>query len=281
MTTTRERIRVDDLTPHLLLKNGNFLYKLPFRDGFAVLKVYYGSRGFFGRVLKSISNVVFQGQTSYMPRTRLKVERDCMRTWQKHGFRVFEVFDDVEVEAPGLRQDGYLLMEFMVRPKLNNYLADSSIPEDERFTTYRRWLQEWSRRHDVAIAERDPRLVHENGDGKHVYILEDGGFLWFDFEMIFRSPNRVADYVSHEIIQYVWNIHKNIPEEIRERLLDETVAGYPDRERLLRSYDYFFRNPRFFQRMGRAFDRRFYKRARKPTSKYNIARRLRERLERG
>ncbi len=41
----KEVIRFNDLSPYLLLKNGNYLYKIPFRDGFAVLKVYYEDSG--------------------------------------------------------------------------------------------------------------------------------------------------------------------------------------------------------------------------------------------
>jgi hypothetical protein len=74
-------------------------------------------------------------------------------------------------------------------PKLINWLNDQSKSAEDRFALYRQWVPEWSRRHDIAIRERDPRLVHENGDGKHVMILENGSFLWFDFEMTFPPPS--------------------------------------------------------------------------------------------
>ena len=91
MSGTKEVIRFDDLKPYLLLQNGNFLYKVPFRDGWAVLKVFYGSRGTWGRLQKSFSNVVLYGQTSYMPKTRCRIERECLDLWGRHGFRVFGV----------------------------------------------------------------------------------------------------------------------------------------------------------------------------------------------
>ena len=50
MQTSVEVLTFESLEPHLLLKNGNFLYKIPFQDSWAVLKVYYGSRGHVGRV---------------------------------------------------------------------------------------------------------------------------------------------------------------------------------------------------------------------------------------
>ncbi len=271
-----EVLRFDDLNPHLLLKNGNFLYKVPYKDGFAVVKVYYGSRGAVSRLWKSFENVVVAGQTSYMPKTRLRIERECIDLWRKHGFRVFDVYDNVKVEAPQAPAGGYMVLEFVERPKLGSYLADSSVPEDERFALYQRWLPEWSRRHDIALAEREPRLVHENGDGKHVMLMEDESFLWFDFEMVFRSRGRVEEYVAREIAQYMWQILRTIPPELHERFYDETITGYPVRDRLERTYDYYFNSPNLFHRFGRSLDRRF--RRRKNSSKYNVTSRLREKL---
>ena len=66
--TARERLRFDDLDSMLLLKNGNYLYKVPFRGGFAVLKVYQGSRTWWQYFSKSCGNVLVCNQTSFMPR---------------------------------------------------------------------------------------------------------------------------------------------------------------------------------------------------------------------
>jgi hypothetical protein len=263
----------------LLLKNGNYLYKVPFadaRNGFAVLKVYFGSRSAMAHVSKSLENAL-AGQTSYLPRTRRRVELECLALWRAHGFRVFDTYDDVEVLAPGCPPGGYTLFEYVEAPKLVDWMRDAEKSPSERFAVYGRFLQEWSRRHDLALAEREPRLVHENGDAKHVMILDEG-FLWFDFEMVYKSRARVRELVGHEIAQYLWHLEKSVPPEIRERLLDETVAGYPDRERLLSAYDCFFEHPSAVQRFARALERRFSPRASKPTSKYSLARRLRERV---
>ncbi len=273
-----ETLQFDNLDPYLLLKNGNYLYKVPFHDDWAVLKVYYGSRGTIGNVYKSFENVVIAGQTSYMPKTRLKIERDCLETWRRHGFRVYEIYPDVEVQAPNCPDGGYMLFEYKTGPKLNDYLKDESISEDDRFTTYRRFLDEWSRRHEIAIRESDPRLVHENGDGKHVLIFDDE-LLWFDFEMIWRSNRYVDEQISHEIVQYLWNISKSIPEHLGDRLLEETIEHYPSRDRLRDAHRYFLDHPRFIHRWGRQLDQSVRSRAKKPTSKYNVARRLRDKLE--
>ncbi len=276
--TAREILTFDDLQPHLLLKNGNFLYKVPFRDGEAVLKVYYDSRSPLVRLQKSVANIL-GGQTSYQPRTRRRVELECIRLWAEHGFRVFEVYEDVEVRAPGCPPGGYRLFEYVDAPRLIHLLLDESSPAEERLALWRRFLPEWSRRHELAISLREPRLVHENGDCKHVFVLDDGDFLWFDFEMVYRSRDRVEYHVAHEILQYLWQVMRKMTPEFSARFVDATVEHYPARERLESVYRYFFRHPNPIQRTLRWLDR-FRTRARKPTSKYNVARRLKKALDR-
>jgi len=272
-----EILEFDDLSPYLFLKNGNYLYKVPYRDGWAILKVYYGSKTIFETLQKSFGNVVLQGQTSYMPKTRCHIERSCMELWAKHGFPTFEIYD-VEVRAPGCVPGGYLLMEYVEAPELLDFLVDDSVSLDARFEVYRKWLPEWSRRHDLAIELREPLLVHENGDGGHV-MLRDGQFIWFDFEMVYRSRSAVPMHVAHELAQYTWHVYKSIPEPMRARFLKETVEGYPNRERLLSAYDYFHKHPNLFLRAARALDRRFGKKAKKPTSKYSVTAKLKEQVE--
>jgi hypothetical protein len=272
----KETLHFDDLTPYLLHRNGNYLYKIPFRGGWAVLKVYYDSRTPWVRLQKVINNVVLLGQTSYWPKTRRRIERECLELWSRHGFRVFPWHDDVEVIAPNCPSDGYLVCDYVPAPTLEEHLVDESVPLETRFATYRRFLSEWSRRHDIASLEREPRLQHENGDFGHVMIVGDE-FLWFDLEVVYRSRSRVDEYLGHEIIQYLWYLSRKTSPEIRDRLLAETVEHYPNRARLAAAPDVFLRHPRPWVRLGRKIDASRSS-GRKPTSKYNVARRLRDAL---
>jgi len=272
MSAPTETLRFDDLAPYLLLQNGNSLYKVPFRGRWAVLKVYYGSRSNWVRLTKSANNWLL-GQTSYWPRTRRRIERECLALWSRHGFRVFDWYDDVQVVAPGCPPEGYLLCGYVDAPTLEEHLLDASLALEQRFATYRRFLDEWGRRHEIASVEREPRLVHENGDFGHVMIVGDE-FLWFDLEMVYRSRSRVDEYVGHEIIQYLWYILRHSTPEVGARLLAETIEHYPNRARLAAAPDVFLDPPLWWMRWGRRLDARRAK-ARKPTSKYAVARRLR------
>ena len=213
----KEKLQFQDLNQYLLLKNGNYLYKVPFRDGFAVLKVYYGSRSAMTYIAGTISNY-FQG---------LANERRCLAIWRNAGFRVFEIYDDVEVN--GLPEGGYMLFEYLPALKFMDYFGDTSIPLEGRMATYRRFLEEWHRRHNIAVTLREPRLIHENGDMKHVMITDEG-FLYFDFEMSFRSHKkaRVEEFVSREILAYLKSLHKIVGRELFSVFLDETLVEYSD-----------------------------------------------------
>lgn len=278
-----ETLSFDDLEPFLLLKNGNYLYKVPFRDGHAVIKVYYGSRSNWVRFTKSFNNVVLLGQTSYWPRTRLKIEKECCELWNKHGFKTFPLYDDVIVKAPQVPEDGYLVFGYVDAPTLEEVLVDESRDIEDRFRLYREWLVEWSRRHDIASAEQEPKLMHENGDFGHVMVLGDGDkgneeFLWFDLEMVYRSSNRTDEYLWHEVIQYLWYILRKVPKELGDRIFQETIEHYPNQGRLADAHRAFLDPPGLVMKVGRRLDA-LRKKQQKPTSKFNVARRLHEAMQ--
>ncbi len=271
-----ERLRFDNLDQHLLLKNGNYLYKVPFRGGWAVLKVYYGSRSGLSHAIKTLENLL-ANQTSYMPRARLRTELECLALWRQIGVRVFDTYDDVVVE--GLPEGGYALYEYVPGLRFVDYFGDAAVPLEERLAVWRRFLAIWHHRHDEAVRRREPRLIHENGDLKHVMIWKDE-LLFFDFEMVFRSRRRVPEFVGREISAYLKSLGKTVGPELFERFLEETVRHYPSREYLEQAYTFAFRNPNRVVRAFRWLDRTIKARAGKPFSKYNVARRLRKALDR-
>jgi hypothetical protein len=273
-TLAGEILEFDDLEKLLLLKNGNYLYKVPFRNGYAVLKVYYGTRSLWRYLGGTISNI-FEGQTSFMPRARMRNEKRCLKIWRDAGFRVFKTFDDVTVK--GLPAGGYMLFEYLPALQFKDYFADASIALEDRLHTYRRFLEVWHRRHDLAVKQREPRLVHENGDLKHVMIVGDQ-FLFFDFEMTYRSRNRVKEFVTREILAYLKSLGKVVGPDLFPAFLKETVDRYPDMELLQNTYRIMFSHPNFIIRWARVVDRKLSSKAAKPFSKHNVARRLRKML---
>jgi hypothetical protein len=271
-----ERLRFDNLDQYLLLKNGNFLYKVPFRGGWAVLKVYYDSRGWPERLYKTFDNVVLCGQTSFLPKARLRTEQDALRIWHDAGIRVFETYPGVEVE--GLPPGGYALYEYVPGRNFHQLLPDETVPLDERLRWYRLFLEQWHRRHRLAVERSEPRLIHENGDFKHVMAYRDE-LVWFDFEMCFRSRRRVDELVAREILAYLKSLgHFVTDPKLFQTFFDETMTRYPGQDFLALVHPLMFRARNPLVRLGRALDWRFGSRAHKPHSKYNMAIRVRDGL---
>ena len=254
---------------------GNWLWKIPFRGNYAVLKGYFGNRVPLLHWKKSLGNLLLTGRTGHLPRTRCRVENECIDVWEKHGFRCFGrhpevVFDDL---PEGL----YTLFEYVPGEHFRTYFADASTPEDERMATWVRWLPEWHRRHAAAIEHGEPRLIHENGDVKHVMLWE-GGFLYFDFEIVFRSRN-IRDLVGRELLAYMRSTGKFFGDHLYDRMMDLLVEHYPDKSLLYGAYEHAFENPNPFTRIGRRLDYKLRSKSRKKYSKYSVALDLKRRLD--
>ena len=271
-------LRLDQLEKKPLAGEGNFVWKIPFpggHEGAAVLKVYYGSRGWPLYAKKTVGNLLLTGRTSQMPRTRFRNEVDCVRLWEQHGFRCFGMHPEVKVE--GLPEGGYMVFDWTPGRHFREYFRDASVPLDERLATWRRWVPEWHRRHAIAVRLGEPRLIHENGDVKHV-MLWQGGFTYFDFEICFRSRN-VRDLVGREILAYMRSVGKFFGEELYERMTDVLVQAYPDKSLLLSAWEHAYRNDNLLIRAARALDRALKPRHKSRWSKYAVAQDIKRRLD--
>jgi len=254
---------------------GNWLYKIPFRDGHAVLKIYFGSRHPLLHVKKTVGNILVTGRTSHMPRARCRYEVESVKVWEKHGFRCFGMFPEVVFED--LPEGGYMLFEYVPGEHFKTYFRDESIPVEERLATWKRWLPEWHRRHRAAIDHGEPRLIHENGDVKHVMLWE-GGFLYFDFEIGFRSRD-IRDLVGRELLAYLRSVGKFFGDDMYELMMDAVVSHYPDKSLLLAGWEHAFHNRNRLVRVARSVDFAVKPANRKRYSKYNVALDLKRRLD--
>jgi hypothetical protein len=263
--------RKADLPQYLMLKNGNYLYKIPYKCGWAVLKVYYGDRNLFQYVSKTLGNVLIANQTSFMPAARKRTELDCLDLWRDAGFRVFGTYDDVVVDD--IPEEGYATYEYVPGRLYVDLFSDPSISLQGKKDLWLRFLPLWHKRHRLALDQREPRFVHENGDLKHIMLFEDE-LVFFDFEMVFRSRERVREFVGREILSFLKSLGKSVGEEHWDEFLALTVENYPSRDMLDYTYEFAFRNSNLFLRLGRWLDRQVKPRAKKPFAKYMVARKL-------
>ena len=267
-----QEIRFDDLRPFLLLANGNRIFKLPVENMWVVLKHYRGSRSQTETLRKSMSSWLV-GQTSYRPRTRCRTERECLAVWESYGFQTFQLVTDLKLDAPGCREGEYNILAFEEGPRLVDFLNDTGVSQETKRELFKTFLAEWGRRHELAIREKEPRLVHENGDIKHVQ-LTDRGMVWFDFEVAYRSRAGIGGYISREIASYLKSLLRMVDPVLSEILWHDTIEHYPAPSRLKDVRSFFFRHPNLIHRTCRWIDRSFRERGRKRLNKYEIATKL-------
>ena len=120
--------------------------------------------------------------------------------------------------------------------------------------------------------------MHENGDLKHVMIVGDQ-FLFFDFEMTYRSRRRVEEFVTREILAYLKSLGKVVGPELFPVFLQETIDRYPGTKLLQNTYRIMFHHPNLIIRWARMVDRKLNSKAAKPFSKHNVARHLKKMLD--
>lgn len=268
-------IDLDTVEKTHLAGKGNFLWKVPYGDDFIVVKIYFGTRGRYIDCKKTLTNYLLQDRTSAMPWGRFRTERDSFLAWEHHGFRCFRRLDHIWIK--GLPADGYVVMEYLPGLHFREYFKDESVDFGERMTLFRRWLLEWHRRHRISVEQGHNLLHHENFDVKHVMIV-DGEFLYFDFEVAFRSRN-MADLVGREILAFMRSVGKFFGEEIYWRMMRELLEHYPDRNLLEAAWAHAFQNPRLHMRIGRRLEAALQPKHRKRFSKYQVARDLRKLLD--
>lgn len=258
-----------------LAGEGNYLYRIPWGDSYVVAKIYHGSRSRLLYAKKTFGNVVLTGRSSHMPVARCRTELDCIETWERHGFRCFRTLPDITIR--GLPRDGYMVFEYVPGVHFKHYFKDPSIPLAERMETWSRWVLEWHRRHRAAVEHDDGRLIHENGDVKHVMLWDDD-WVYFDFEMVYTSRD-VRMLVGRELLAYMRSVGRFFGPDLYDRMLDELVRVYPDRSLLMAGWEFAFHHSNPLTRALRAVDRRVKPSHRKRFSKYRVALDLRRRLD--
>jgi hypothetical protein len=258
-----------------LAGHGNWLYKIPFRDDYAVLKIYFGNRNPLLHWKKSFGNLFITGRTGHLPRTRCKVEVDCVNLWEKHGFPCFKMYP--EVKFSDVPEGGYMLFDYVPGIHFRTYFRDETVSLEERMETWEKWLPIWHRRHKIAVELTEPRLIHENGDMKHV-MLWKGDFVNFDFEITFRSKD-IRDLVGREMLAYMRSIGKAFGDEMYDRMMDGIIKWYPDKALLMEAYIHGIENRNPVMRFFRLLDRTFRSANKKQYSKYNVAFDLKRRLD--
>lgn len=245
--------------------NGNELYRIPINDETYILKHFLDRHGRFYSYIKS-AGAYLAGKTSFLPEKRRQTELECVELWRNKGFNTFDV---VDVEIEGIPEDRVIVYKSVKGKLLKDFIASEEFP-----CLWKLFVDELKNRHEIAERERESKLIHENADLSHVMLAENKLY-YFDFEVCYTSKN-IREIIARELLGYLKSLRRHVGEDKFIEYLDMLFSLYP-KNNLEETYTTMFRNRKLVVRFGRLLDRMFSKRATKPHSKYNIARKIKQR----
>jgi hypothetical protein len=254
-------------------RHGVFLLKSS--ESCWVVKIYHHKRDPYQRFFSGLENY-FAGRSSPGPRARFNTEKKTLEIWQKNGF---EVFRRLTQPPPVAINFPHLVFEYVPGRTLKEYFLDSAIGKIDKINTFKRFLPEWSRRHALALETENHYLIQERATLQHVFMSsEDDRLIFYDFEIAYTPRHKMPAIIAREIAGYVRSLFSAVPRDDFNEYLDILIRDYPNRDFLGYPYDYFFRHPNRLLRLVYIFDRQL-PRNRRPRSKYNIALRIQDGMQ--
>lgn len=232
--------------------NGQTIARIDGPDGPLILKCYGKKRSWVRQLFVQLGHWTFAGKSGCGPRARSENERACIDLWTAHGFDVFRTA--VAPVAVGPRRPEAtptravdavahgrptLLLDAVPGVRLYDLLLHATDEADERAvrTHLARFAGEWSRRHALALAEREPRLLHEHGTFRHVWVADDR-LITFDFEISWRRRRSIESLIGREIGAFLRSLGRASKTEDRfGARLQVVLEAYGDRAFLARVVD--------------------------------------------
>lgn len=237
-----------------------------------VIKYYHHKRGQLQRLFSKLENYL-SGRSGVSPQRRFRNEKQSLQIWRDNGFEVFrqcDEFPSISIDAP------HLVFEYVAGRTLKDYFLDREIPKADKLLAFKRFLPEWGRRHFLAYKTKNRQLIQEHATFQHVYMsAEDQRFIFYDFEVVYTQRYSLPGLIGREIAGYI----RSLPPEDLDDYLHILIREYAYPQFLYYPFYYFFRHPNLFLRFLHALDRQL-PRNRRQRSKYNIAIRIHDYLQR-
>lgn len=172
-------------------------YETP--QGPVVVKHFGRRRGRLRLALKQIGHWTFAGKTPASAAGRRQTEAECLELWSRHGFDVFRPV--AKAELPPIMEP-HLVLEFVQGRTACEMLRDPGVAESAKVRLLERFAPEWRRRHATALELDEPRLLHEHGSFRHVFVAGER-LITFDFEIAWRRRHVTGRLIGREIASYL------------------------------------------------------------------------------
>lgn len=194
-----------------------------------VVKVYGRRRGFFTTVMRWFDSRVIAGKSSDLARARCETERSVLELWRRTGFDVPAILEDALPEAADRHS---LVIECVPGVSLRDLIRGRRAEARELTVILERFARDCRRRHDTALALKEPRLIHEHPSLRHVMVAGDR-LVNLDFEVVFMGRHDIERIVSLEIAGFLRVLAKETKKAF-PRYLEAFARAYGNKERLAR-----------------------------------------------
>ncbi|OHB75347.1 MAG: hypothetical protein A2Z34_04870 [Planctomycetes bacterium RBG_16_59_8] len=157
---------------------GNVILVIGEGQGAKVLKIFRRRSSAFLEILGDFTSWFIHGKTGFSVRCRYETEKRTHDRWSRFGMPVLNRLNiPVPPEAGGMA----IWYEWCSGRRLSELMADDSIEWTKKDDLLEKLGSETGRRHDIAIREQEPLLVHEHSALKHFFV-EGERLVGFDFE---------------------------------------------------------------------------------------------------
>lgn len=203
--------------------------KLSLEGRTVVLKCYGLKRGRLRTLIRQFGSLVLLGKSSVLPKGRFRTESAVLELWRKEGFDVPRV---LSLDLPEFKDRTCLALEWIEGLSLSQVLQDERTPLDRKMELMERFALHLGKRHERALAIREPRLLVEHPSLNHV-IISGERQVFFDMEIVFTRKSDLEHLIRRELLGYSSAMAKSCGNAFRD-ILDQWVKAYPAPARLKR-----------------------------------------------
>lgn len=241
----------DAPVPRAADDDGNRLWILDTPRGRVVQKFYRRRGNACSEGLRHLAARILGRKTGVTAAARRDTERALLARWRAAGVAVPADLTDA---WPHIGGRCVAVLECVEGPLLIDRLRRRTrLPREERDPLLRRFAAAWKARHDRALADGDPSLVHEHGSLAHV-IVHGERMVTFDLEQGYRPAQPVFPALAKEVAAVLRSLAVRLDEDTFRADLRTLVTAYGDDARL-RAVAAWYLRPTGVRRLICAVDR--------------------------
>ncbi|MCB9896999.1 MAG: hypothetical protein H6825_03230 [Planctomycetes bacterium] len=209
--------------------DGNRLWVVDTARGRVVQKLYRRRGTWISETTRHVLTRLAGRKSGVTARARRATERRLLQHWKAAGC---DVPADLTEAYPELGGPCVAIYEHIEGDTLARRLGRrAALPRAERDPLLRRFGAAWRARHDRALTDTDPSLVHEHGTVLHV-LCSGERLVTFDLEQGFLPGQPVLPLVAKEVAGFLRSLAARTEPDTFRADLRTLVDAYGDRARL-------------------------------------------------